>query len=788
MADKERDQKEKDQDVTVKVVDRRWWANAGTFGDAASSESGASLKPTYVEQLEQQLAEKDRQAQEFIAKYRQASAGFEEARLRLRREIAKDVERARRDVIVEMLEVLDNLDRAIASAQAAGTQDSALLQGVELVRRQFLSKLENLGVQRIESAGQAFDPAIHEAVTTVPAASADQNGVVVGVIRPGTGSRIRCCVQLPLPSALTGSASLAKSQFPRSFGSGIRDLGFGELRIPLPCRYSNTSAATAAEPLKPSSPQTGPRAAPRVPDRTSGSSSRPPEWLDRRARRSVRLPGHFPPAGAAVPAEPAARAGLACRTEHRRDKFIARRSGADRFPHTSRHMYSREEVKAITDKVMNMAKADTVEVEFNGGERSATRFANSNITANMVQFDRNVSVTIHLGARSGSASSREFDDASLQKMVDDARANAEKARENPEVTPLVEGPQDYITVDATLPSGVNFGPAERAKMVRQSLDVCQKKNVIGSGFIPKNHQTTCSANSKGLFAYYQYAEASFILTCRTPDGGGSGWSGLTGIKDVSRIDATQLTEIAADKALKSQKPRAIEPGRYTVILEPRANARFLSLMTGLFNARTVEGPVGNYFSGKEPGTSKIGEKVFSDAFTLKSDIGNDVLRQTPILGDGTPARPVTWIEKGVLKNLAYDRAWAQRQKKETTPANVNMSLVMEGSNMSVEEMIKSTKRGLLVTFFWYIRGVDQRSLLNTGMTRDGLFLIENGEITGPVQNFRWNMSPIVGYNNITAVGQPVPIHTGESYDGPGTALVPPVRIEDFFMTSVSPAV
>ena len=149
---------------------------------------------------------------------------------------------------------------------------------------------------------------------------------------------------------------------------------------------------------------------------------------------------------------------------------------------------------------------------------------------------------------------------------------------------------------------------------------------------------------------------------------------------------------------------------------------------------------------------------------------------------------MTWIEKGVLKNLSYDRQWAQRQKKEPTPTSPNQSLVMEGSNTTLEEMIKGTRRGLLVSFFWYIRPVDQPTLLNTGMTRDGLFLIENGEIAGAVQNFRWNMSPIVGFNNVTAVGQPVPIHTGESYDGPGTALVPPVKIEDFYMTSVSPAV
>jgi predicted Zn-dependent protease len=451
-------------------------------------------------------------------------------------------------------------------------------------------------------------------------------------------------------------------------------------------------------------------------------------------------------------------------------------------------MYSREEVKALTDKVLNMAKAEAAEVDFSGGERSATRFANSNITANIVQFDQSLTLTVYNGAKSGSSTTREFDDDALKEMVEDAQKKALAARDSPDVLPLIEGPQDYLPVDAALPSGVNFGPAERGRMVKQSLDICQKKGVIGSGYIPKTYLTTCNANSKGLFAYYQSAEAGFILTCRTPDGGGSGWSGITGVKDISRIDAAHITEVAADKAVKSQKPRAIEPGRYTVILEPRANARFLSLMMGLFNARTVEGPVGNYFSGKPAGATKVGEKLFSDAITIKSDVGNAILRQSPIGTDGMAAKPVTWVEKGVLKNLFYDRAWAKRQKKDPSATSTNMSLVMEGSDTTMEQMIKSTKRGLIVTFFWYIRPVDQATLLNTGMTRDGLFLIENGEITGPVQNFRWNMSPLVGYSNVTAVGPAVPIHTGESYDGPGTALVPPVRIEDFYMTSVSPAV
>jgi predicted Zn-dependent protease len=475
-------------------------------------------------------------------------------------------------------------------------------------------------------------------------------------------------------------------------------------------------------------------------------------------------------------------------------------------------MYSREQVKAVVDKIINMANADAVEVNLSGGERSGTRWANSSITVNLVQYDRTVTANVRFGQKTGSATTRDFSDAGLKAMVDEAVAEAKAAQDSPNLPELL-GAQQYISVDAALPNLVNFGPAERARMVKDSIDLSEKMGTVGAGYIPKTDQTNCTANSKGLFAYYRVAETGFVLTCRTPDGGGSGWAGITGIKDVSMIDAKALTNVASTKAVRSQKPKAIEPGRYTVILEPRANARFLSLMTGIFGGGAFGGgggdqpqpagapagapPAGGgrggggggrggggggrggggggFLSGKKPG-----DKVFSDLFTLKSDIGNSILRQTPIMGDNRPARPVTWVEKGLL-----------RGPEGTGPsANVNMSLVQEGSNLSIEDMIKQTRRGLLVTFFWYIRGVpsEDQPLLNTGMTRDGLFLIENGEIAGPVQNFRWNMSPLVGYNNLTLVGKPVPMHMGESYDGGGTGLIPPVRIEEFYMTSISPAV
>jgi len=466
-------------------------------------------------------------------------------------------------------------------------------------------------------------------------------------------------------------------------------------------------------------------------------------------------------------------------------------------------MYSREEIKALIDKTLGLAstaKAEGVELRFDGGEQSGTRWANSTITTNLVQFDQQLAITVRIGQKTGNAMTREFDDDSLKSAIDEAIGAAQKARENPNLPPLVNGAQDYVPVNAVLPKTAEFGPGERAAWVKQSVDICEKKGVLGAGYIPKAYQTTVFANSEGLFSYYQYAEVGFILTCRMPTGSGSGWSGITGEKDLSQINVAELTEVAANKALKSQKPRAIEPGRYTTILEPRPAARFMSTMMGAFNAGVGGGGFGGGGGGgfnfggigrpfvNADGTPKIGQKLFSDSFTVKSDIGNPTLRQTPLMNDGAAAKAVTWIEKGVLKNIYYDPATARRQKVDPSPANPNMSLVIEGSNQSLDDMVKSTRRGLLVTFFWYIRPVDTLTLLNTGMTRDGLYLIENGEIAGPVQNFRWNMSPLVGFANISAIGKPVPIHTGEAYDGPGTALIPPIRIEDFYMTSVSPAV
>ena len=188
---------DKDHETPVKVVDRRWWVNAEA-GEHREDTRGSG-KPTYVEELEQRLAEKDRQLQETLSKYRAAAGEFDEARLRLRREISKDIERSRRDILAEMLEVLDNFDRAVDSARQGGTHD-ALMQGVEMVRRQFLAKLEGFGIRRIEADGQPFDPTVHEAVSSVPASAPEQDGIVIGTVR--TGYRISDDVLRPAAVAV----------------------------------------------------------------------------------------------------------------------------------------------------------------------------------------------------------------------------------------------------------------------------------------------------------------------------------------------------------------------------------------------------------------------------------------------------------------------------------------------------------------------------------------------------------------------------------------------------------
>jgi len=229
---------------------------------------------------------------------------------------------------------------------------------------------------------------------------------------------------------------------------------------------------------------------------------------------------------------------------------------------------------------------------------------------------------------------------------------------------------------------------------------------------------------------------------------------------------------------------AVEPGRYTVVLEPTAVGNLVQLIAGAAQARAAD--EGRSFFSKPGGGTKIGMKVVDERVTLLSDPMDPNAYGSTFGGDGLPTAPMTWIENGVVKNLAYDRFWAQKQGAQASA--FSGSLRMNGGTTSVEEMIASTERGLLVTRFWYIRPVDPRTILFTGLTRDGTFLIENGKVTRAVKNLRWNESPIFMLNNIEAMGAPVRVSASED-GGPGQAVVvPPLKVRDFTFTSLSDAV
>jgi predicted Zn-dependent protease len=261
---------------------------------------------------------------------------------------------------------------------------------------------------------------------------------------------------------------------------------------------------------------------------------------------------------------------------------------------------------------------------------------------------------------------------------------------------------------------------------------------------------------------------------RTQDGTGSGYVSRD-YNDVEQFDSAEMSQIALDKALMSRNPKAIEPGKYTVILEPTAAVQLLQNM--LFNMGARSADEGRSFLSKAGGETKVGEKIVDERVTIYSDPTNERVPASAWDGEGRPRERTAWIENGVVKNLYYSRFWAQKQGVQATPSPANG--IMEGGDATVEEMIAGTDRGILVTRLWYIRTVDPQTLLYTGLTRDGTFYIENGKIAYPVKNFRFNESPVIMLNNLEELGAPIRVNG---------SLVPPMKIRDFTFTSLSDAI
>jgi predicted Zn-dependent protease len=329
----------------------------------------------------------------------------------------------------------------------------------------------------------------------------------------------------------------------------------------------------------------------------------------------------------------------------------------------------------------------------------------------------------------------------------------------------------------------SLDPAARADAVKRITEPAKAAGLVSTGFMEAITSAQAIANSKGLFAYNRSTASVLTTTVRTSDGTGSGWAGATH-HDWTKIDPSTLGARATDKARRSVNAVAVEPGRYTVVFEPTAAGNLVQFIGRALSARAAD--EGRSFFSASGGKNKIGQKVVDERVTIVSDPFDPNIAGAPFSGDGLPTKPVVWIENGVLKNLDYDRYWAQKQQR--APTGAGGSIGMTGGTSTMDDLIRSTERGLLVTRFWYLRPVDQRTILYTGLTRDGTFLIENGKVTKPVKNMRFNDSPIFMLNNLEAMGAPVRVSASEGGE-PGQAIaVPPIKVRDFSFTSLSDAV
>jgi predicted Zn-dependent protease len=449
-------------------------------------------------------------------------------------------------------------------------------------------------------------------------------------------------------------------------------------------------------------------------------------------------------------------------------------------------IWTREQAKALIDRALALSKAEETFVVLTGGDRGNLRFARNTATTSGATSGYSLAITASFGKKSGTVTTAEFDDASLRLAMTNAEEIARLSPDNPEAMPVL-GPQTYGTAKAYFEDVATVTPDWRAAAAATAIELSKQKGAVTAGFVDTSASIQAAGSSKGLFAYDRQTAADYNLTARTPDGSGSGWASKS-FNELRLLDPARLAAAAIDKAVLSKGAAAIEPGKYTVVLEPAALADLLAFL--VFSADARQADEGRSFFSKKGGGNRIGEQVLGEKVHLYSDPSDPLAPTVMFDTGGLPIKRTTWVQNGVWKDLIYSRFWAQKQNREPTGGPAN--LIMEGGTATMADLIAGTERGVLVTRFWYIRPLDPQTLLFTGLTRDGLFLIEKGKVTRPVKNMRWNESPIVALNNIDAMTASERTVSGEGFGGSdgGTfgMVCPAARIREFTFSSASDAV
>lgn len=448
-------------------------------------------------------------------------------------------------------------------------------------------------------------------------------------------------------------------------------------------------------------------------------------------------------------------------------------------------LLTEKEAREITEKLLSYVKADDATVNVGSENYSHSRFAANSFLTSGARENVTAGVTVWIDKKRGSSSTNEMDDESLKATVAQAEQLARISPVDREYLPTL-GPQTYQPVNGYAEGTSNISLQNRARAINDVIAGCEKAGVIGAGFHQARGGAGASATKNGNFNYSRSSLVSLSTTARTPDGTSSGYF-LRNHFDVGRLDSKRVASEAIRKALESRKPQTLEPGTYSAILEPQAAADLLSGFAFGFDARSAD-------EGRSPfslpgGKTKVGQQIFDERINIYSDPWNPELPGSQSAQGGIPAQKIYLVRNGVLENLVYSRFWAKEKGKQPTPGPVNSIMESARPATSIEDMIKATDRGILLGRFWYIRGVDPRTALQTGLTRDGIWYVENGKIKHPVTNFRFNQSlmQLLAPGNVEMIGKSERVGSSEG-QGDSSALLPALKVKEFHFTSASEAV
>ncbi len=432
---------------------------------------------------------------------------------------------------------------------------------------------------------------------------------------------------------------------------------------------------------------------------------------------------------------------------------------------------SREEFRFLADLVLTRSSGDDTIVTLHDHHSGTTRFANNQVIQNVDTRRGMLAVTVAFDSRHGTSSTTDFTAGSIQETLARAERIARVSPEDPEYLPPPE-PHAFAVRQTARPETVAAGPTRRLEYANEAIGQCRMENLMAAGIVSSSVSSVGIASGNGLFGYETRADARFSLTVQAGDA--TGWSAAAH-RSVDHLKIQERTLAAINKAKRGRDLSELPPGRYPVILEPAAVAGLWTWLLWSLDAKSYE-------KGASPFANKLGQGIVDKRLMLQNLPGHADLLGVGFTQEGLPSESSVWIDHGILKQLVYDRFTAKTHGVKAIPTLEAPVLSVDGAAANtVQDLIKGTERAILVTNFWYIRTVNPSDLTLTGMTRDGTFFVEKGEIVSAVKNFRFHESPLQAFQNVEAWTAPMEAVTSET----GKMLVPAMVLPKFNFSSVT---